>query len=153
MPLGMEPLGTEVGLGPGDVVLDGNPAPPRMGTAPQFSAHVCCGETTGWMKMPLGTSWYGSRPRPRPHCVRRGPSSPAKGAQQPAPLFGACLLWPRSPISATAELLLYCIAYCTALPCVAVHISGFCTLLCYGTQHCIVVCHVVLLYLLLVIGL
>jgi len=38
------------------------------------------------------------------HIVRRGPSSPAKGAQQP-PLFGPCLLWPRSPISATAELL------------------------------------------------
>jgi len=29
----------------------------------------------------------------------------AKGAQQPPPLFGPCLLWPRSPISATAELL------------------------------------------------
>jgi len=28
----------------------------------------------------------------------------AKGAQQP-PLFGPSLLWPRSPISATAELL------------------------------------------------
>jgi len=26
---------------------------------------------------------YGSRPRPRPHYVRQGPSSPAKGAQQP----------------------------------------------------------------------
>ena len=47
----------------------------------------------------------GSRPRQRPHCVRRVPSSPcAKGAQQP-PLFGPCLLWPRSPITATAELL------------------------------------------------
>jgi len=30
---------------------------------------------------------------------------PPKGAQQP-PLFGLCLLWPRSPISAAAELLL-----------------------------------------------
>jgi len=39
------------------------------------------------------------------HIVRRGPSSPAKGAQQP-PLFVPCLLWPRSPISDTAELLL-----------------------------------------------
>ena len=42
--------------------------------------------------------------------VRRGPSYPlptlTKGAQQP-PLFGPCLLWPRSPISATAELLLF----------------------------------------------
>ena len=35
------PLGTEVGLGPGDIVLDGNPAPPPLkGHSPQFSAHV-----------------------------------------------------------------------------------------------------------------
>jgi len=37
--------------------------------------------------------WYGGRPRPRPHCVRWGPSSPSpprKGAQQPQ-LFGARL--------------------------------------------------------------
>jgi len=33
------------------------------------------------------------------------PAPPAKGASQPPPLFGPCLLWPRSPISATAELL------------------------------------------------
>ena len=25
------PLGTEVGLGPGDIVLDGDPAPPKRG--------------------------------------------------------------------------------------------------------------------------
>jgi len=32
------PLGMEVGLGPGDFVLDGNPAPPSkgVGTAPVF---------------------------------------------------------------------------------------------------------------------
>jgi len=36
------PLGTEVGLGPGDIVLDGDPASPsESGTAaPLFSAHV-----------------------------------------------------------------------------------------------------------------
>jgi len=41
------PLGTEVGLGLGHIVLDGNPAPPRKGeqNSPQFSAHVYCGET------------------------------------------------------------------------------------------------------------
>jgi len=50
-------------------------------------------------------TWYGSRHRRRPHCVRRGPSSPAKVAQQPPPVFGPCLLWPWSPIPATAELL------------------------------------------------
>jgi len=40
-------LGTEVGLVPGDIVLDGNPAPPprKRGTAPQFLAHVYCGQT------------------------------------------------------------------------------------------------------------
>jgi len=40
----------------------------------------------GWRRH---ATWYGSRPRPWPQCVRRGPSSPlAKGAQQP-PLFSA----------------------------------------------------------------
>jgi len=36
------PLVTEVGLGPGDVVLDGDPAPaPQKGwQSPQFSAHI-----------------------------------------------------------------------------------------------------------------
>jgi len=32
-------------------------------------------------------TWYGSRPRPRPHCVRRAPSSPQKGHS--TPLFSA----------------------------------------------------------------
>jgi len=30
------PLGTEVNLGPGDVVLDGVADPPKKGTAPSF---------------------------------------------------------------------------------------------------------------------
>jgi len=29
-------LGVEIGLGPGDIVLDGDPAPPKSGTAPHF---------------------------------------------------------------------------------------------------------------------
>jgi len=38
------PLGTEVGLGPGHIVLDGAQLHPKEkgGTAPQFSAHVYC---------------------------------------------------------------------------------------------------------------
>ena len=43
------PLSIELGLGPGDCVLDGDPAHPL-----QFSAHVCSGQTAGWIKMPLG---------------------------------------------------------------------------------------------------
>jgi len=49
------PLGMEVGLSSGDFVLDGDPAPPQKGSvAAQFSAHVYCGQTAGWIKMPLG---------------------------------------------------------------------------------------------------
>jgi len=48
---------TEVCLGPGDFVFDGDPAPPRKKDAvhTQFLAHVCCGQTAGWIKMALGT--------------------------------------------------------------------------------------------------
>jgi len=132
--------GMEVGLIPGDFVLDGTQPPlQKGGGAPQFSAYVYCllmhasrchllwrwasAQATlcsmgtqlpsekrvhpphpifgpcllwpnGWMDE--DATWYGSRPRPRRHCVRRGPSSPRKGHN---------ILWPRSPISATAELL------------------------------------------------
>jgi len=55
------PLGTELGLSPGDlVVLDGDPSslpekrveprPPIFG----FSAHFYCRQTAGWIKMALG---------------------------------------------------------------------------------------------------
>jgi len=50
------PLGTEVGVDPDDIVLDGDPIlPPQWGRspAPQFSAHVYCGQTTRWIKMAL----------------------------------------------------------------------------------------------------
>jgi len=37
-------LGMEVGLSPGDFVLDGDPDPsPKRGRSPLFSAHVYCG--------------------------------------------------------------------------------------------------------------
>jgi len=42
-------LGMKVGLGPGHIVLDGDPAPP-----PPFSAYVCCGQMAEWIKMSLG---------------------------------------------------------------------------------------------------
>jgi len=50
------PLGMEVGLGPGDFVLDGDLVPPpQKGRSPQFLAHVHCGQTVEWIKMALGT--------------------------------------------------------------------------------------------------
>jgi len=78
------PLGTKVGLSPGDVVLDGDSALlPKRDTAPSFW-HMFLW-SNGWMDE--DATWYECRPRPRPHCVRRGPSYPTKGAQQPPPSF------------------------------------------------------------------
>jgi len=46
------PLGMEVGLGPGDFVLDGDPAPlPKKGTPPIFGP---C-QTAICIRIPLGT--------------------------------------------------------------------------------------------------
>ena len=95
-------LGMWVVLSPGHIVLDGDPAPspPKGHSPPQFVAHICCGPVAGWIKMPLGTE------------VNLGPgdvvldvvaATPKKEAQPP--VFGPCLLWSRSPISATVELL------------------------------------------------
>ena len=40
------PLGTEVDLGPGHIVVDGNSAaPPKGHSSLLFSAHVYCGQT------------------------------------------------------------------------------------------------------------
>jgi len=83
------PLGMEVGLGPGDFVLDGDPAPPRKkGTALN---HPIFGPCLLWPNdwMDEDATWYGSRPQPRPQCVRRGPSFPSAKGAQPAPLFSA----------------------------------------------------------------
>jgi len=52
------PLGVDVSFGPGDIVLGGDTAPPKKGhsTPPHFSAHVYCGQTVGWIKMPVATT-------------------------------------------------------------------------------------------------
>ena len=92
----------QVGLGPGHIVIDGDTVPlPKKGTAPQFLAHVYCGQTGGWIKTPLGTE-VDLGPG---HFVLDGfPAISERGTAAP-PLFGPCLLWPQLPISATADLL------------------------------------------------
>ena len=81
--------GTEIDLGPGHIVLDGDLAPPK-GAQPSFRAHVCCGQTAGWIKMPLGTE-VGLGPS---HIVLDGdPAPPPSKGTQPS-IFGPCLLWP-----------------------------------------------------------
>jgi len=100
-------FGIEVGLGAGHFVFDGEPATPKTedtATTTQLLAHVYCGQTAGWMKTPLGTE-VDLGPG---HIVLDGiPALRERGTASPH-LFGLCLLWPRSPISATAELLFFC---------------------------------------------
>ena len=86
-------LGAQVGLGPGQIVLDRDPVTrPQIGHSPPILGTYLLW-LNGWIDQ--DATWYGGRPRPRPHCVTWGPSSPfpnKKGAQPP--IFGPCLLWP-----------------------------------------------------------
>jgi len=86
-------LGTQVGLGLGHIVLDGNPATfPQRGTvSPQLSAHTCCGQMATWIKMPLGME-VGLGPG---DSALDGDTAPAPQTGDGAPqIFGSCLLWP-----------------------------------------------------------
>ena len=94
-------LGMEVGLNPGHMVLDGDPAPSKRGTAPNFWPMSVVAKR--WMNQ--DATWYRGRPQPRPHCVIWG-SSIWKGAQRPPSFWPMSIVAKRSPISATAELLL-----------------------------------------------
>ena len=89
--------GTVVDLGLGHIVIDGHPA------LPPFLAHVRCGQTAGWIMMPLGME-VGLGPG---HIVLDGDPAPTpKGHSRPifglapekggtvhsTPNFGPCLL-------------------------------------------------------------
>jgi len=97
-----------VGVNLGHIVLDGDPASvsPQKGHGPQFSVHVCCGQTAGWIKMPFGTE---IRLGPGHIVLDWDPVPPyGKGHSSP-PLFGPYLLWPNGRPS--QQLLSSC---CTA---------------------------------------
>ena len=83
------PLGMGVGLHRGDFLLDGNPnpTPPEKGHSPYPIFDPCLLWPNGWMDE--DATWYGSRPRPRPRCVRRGPSSPLRKGHSSIPVFSA----------------------------------------------------------------
>ena len=95
------PLGREVGLGPGHIVLHGYPAAPQK---KGHSRHLIFGPCLLWPNdwMDQDATWYGGRPWPWPHCVRWGPNSPKKGHSS-SPIFGPSIVAKWSPISATAE--------------------------------------------------
>jgi len=72
-----------VAWGPSSCTQKGN-------SSPHFSADVYCGQTAGWIKIPLGMEvGLGSGDI----MLDGDPAPPWKGTQQP-PLFGPCLLWP-----------------------------------------------------------
>ena len=76
-------LGMQVGLGPGHIVFNGDPALPlqkKVGTAhPASIFSPCLLWPNGWMDQ--DATWYGIRPQLRPHCVRREPSSSSSHAK------------------------------------------------------------------------
>ena len=76
------PVGMQVGLGPSDIVLDGDAASflPKGGGAPIFGPYLLW--PNGWMDK--DATWFGGRPQPKRHCIRWGPSSrPPKGGGAP----------------------------------------------------------------------
>jgi len=87
-------LGVQVGLSPGHIVLDGDPAPlPQSRVKPPiFGPYLLW--PNGWMDQ--DATWYGGRTRPRRLCVRWGTNSPSPkgGAVSPSLIFGPCPLWP-----------------------------------------------------------
>jgi len=74
-------LGMEVGLGPGHIVLHGDPAPPRKKGAQPPIFGQCLMWPNGWMDQ--DATWCGGKPLPRRLCVRWGPLSPEKKAETP----------------------------------------------------------------------
>jgi len=80
------PLGMDVGLGPGDFVLDGDPAPPQKGGTATPNFRPMSMMPNGFMDQ--DATWYRGRPLPR-WLVLDGdpaPRPPKKGAQ---PQFSA----------------------------------------------------------------
>jgi len=78
---------------------------PSPGHSPQFSAIVCCGQTAGWTKMPLGME-VGLGPGD--FVFDCEPATHRKKAQPPHPIFGACLFWPngwmKTPLGTEVDL-------------------------------------------------
>jgi len=86
-------LGMEVGLDPGHIMLDGNPAPhPQKGvTTPYFRLMSIVAKRL----VDQDATWYGIGLGPG-HVVLDGNPAPRqkRGGGHSPPIFGPCLLWP-----------------------------------------------------------
>jgi len=70
------PLGTLIDLGPGHIVLDGDPALPQGAQPPVFGPCLLWPDGS----MERDATWYERRPRPWRHCFRWGPAPSQKAA-------------------------------------------------------------------------
>jgi len=120
---------------PGDIVLDGDPAPhgnghcspPHFCNLQRYSIRINCDPCLLWPNawMDQDTTLYGGRPRPRQHFITEDPVPPLprKGAQQPPlPLFWPTLLWhsrPSQQLLSSYYIILSVMCWCSAivLPC------------------------------------
>jgi len=107
-------------------VIDGDSAPPpQRGTAPNFQP-MSCGQTAGWIKMPLGTE-VGLSPG---HIVLDGePALPPKGHSPP--VFDPYLLWPNGRpsqllLSTCFKIQLTSLVCVTAIKLLLVHLHSLC---------------------------
>jgi len=73
-----------------DIVLDGDPAPPPLKGGRAHNFGPCLLRLNGCMDQ--DETWHGDRPRPRPHCVRWGPTSPPQKGHSPS-------FWPVSVVA------------------------------------------------------
>jgi len=83
-------LDMEVGLGPGAIVLDGDPAPPKRGStaAPQFSAMSVVAKRLDGLRCHLVRRWASALAT---LCYMG--TQPSETGHGP-PVFGPGLLWP-----------------------------------------------------------
>jgi len=74
-------LGMGVGLGPGHIVLNGDPAPlpKKEAEHPSFGPFLLW--LNGWMHQ--HATWYGGRPQPSRLCVKLVPSLPPQKGRSP----------------------------------------------------------------------
>jgi len=77
-------LGMQVGLGPGHIVLDGDPLTPPKRANPQFLGHICCGQMAAWIKMSLGMEL---RLDPGDFVLDGTQPPPPKGDRAPSDIF------------------------------------------------------------------
>ena len=95
-------LGMELGLCPGDFVLDGDPAPSPKGAEPHSPT---LGPFLLWANgcMNEDDTWYGCMPQPSGLCVRWRPNSPPQKFSAHV-YFGQMTGWIKMPLSTKVGL-------------------------------------------------